>query len=354
MFFVGTPWLRCIAVRAGEVGIRVGGEKLFDEILRGETAETLERTKRHKILVVDDDPYIRELILETLGDGKYDPVVARDGREALQICETDRPDIIVLDVMMPDLDGLEVCLRLRGEALTSHIPIILLTAKGMLEDKIKGMETGADDYMTKPFDPLELEARINMHLRRSVRDGEASPLTGLPGNRALEEVIEARIKTGAKFAVCYIDLDDFKAYNDRYGFLAGSEVIKLTTKAIMDALEKFGVKDDFVGHIGGDDFIVITEMERAPLISQEIIKLFDTRIPSQYAPDDREKGYIISTDRQGKVNNFPIMTISIAVVHNTYRSLDHPGKVAQIAAELKKYAKNMQGSNLVFDRRRRD
>lgn len=325
---------------------------MFDEILRGDASQVVE-DRRSRILVVDDDPNIRELIMETL-DGKYETIEARDGKEALGICANEKPDIIILDVMMPDLDGLEVCLRLRGEALTSHIPIILLTAKGMLEDKIKGMETGADDYLTKPFDPLELEARIAMHLRRSVRDGEANPLTGLPGNRAIEEVIESRIACGARFAVCYVDLDDFKAYNDRYGFLAGSEVIKLTTEVILEALAKYGNKNDFVGHIGGDDFIVVTDMERAPLVSGEIIRLFDERIPTQYEPADRERGSIISTDRQGNVIEFPIMTISIAVVHNTYRSLEHPGKVAQIAAELKKYAKDMRGSNLVFDRRRRD
>lgn len=327
---------------------------MFDEILRGESPQAGTISKKHKILVVDDDPNIRELIVETLSEDKYLSIEARDGKEALEICQVERPDIIVLDVMMPDLDGLEVCLQLRGEALTSHIPIILLTAKGLLEDKIKGMETGADDYLTKPFDPLELEARISMHLRRSVRDGEASPLTGLPGNRAIEEAIESRILEELRFAVCYIDLDDFKAYNDRYGFLAGSEVIKLTTQAILESLEKYGGSEDFVGHIGGDDFLVVTEMERAPLIAQEVIRLFDARIPSRYDPEDRERGGIISTDRSGKLNEFSIMTISIAIAHNTYRKLDHPGKVAQIAAELKKYAKEMQGSNYVFDRRRRD
>jgi PleD family two-component response regulator len=327
---------------------------LFDEILRGDYGGHDGKDKRYKILVVDDDPNIRELIVETLGEDKYRSIEARDGKEALMICKNEKPDIIVLDVMMPDLDGLEVCLRLRGEALTSHIPIILLTAKGVLEDKIKGMETGADDYLTKPFDPLELEARINMHLRRSVRDGEASPLTGLPGNRAIEETIDSRIRAGLKFAVCYIDLDDFKAYNDRYGFFAGSEVIKMTTQVILEALDKYGAEDDFIGHIGGDDFIVVTEMERAPLISQEIIRLFDARIPARYDPEDRGKGYITSTDRMGNINKFPIMTISVAIVHNTYRKIDHPGKVAQIAAELKKYAKSMGGSNYVFDRRRRD
>ncbi len=327
---------------------------MFDEVLRGEPSAEGNGGRKFKVLVVDDDPNIRELVVETLNADRFRALEARDGREALEICERERPDIVVLDVMMPELDGLEVCQRLRNELLTSHIPIILLTAKGMLEDKIKGMETGADDYVTKPFDPLELEARINMHLRRSIRDAEASPLTGLPGNRAIEEAIEDRIRKGSKFAVCYADLDDFKAYNDRYGFVAGSEVIKMTAQCILEALDKYGGEDDFVGHIGGDDFIVVTEMERAPLISQEVIRLFDSRIPSHYHEEDRERGFIVSTDRRGNVQRFPLMSISIAVVHNTYRELDHPGKVAQIAAELKKYVKTMPGSNFVFDRRRRD
>ncbi len=327
---------------------------MFERVLRGENTEAARGERRRKVLVVDDDPDIRELIVETLGRDRYRPIEARDGIEAIALCREERPDIVVLDVMMPDLDGLEVCRRLRGDALTAHIPILMLTAKGMLEDKLRGMETGADDYLTKPFDPLELEARINMHLRRSLRDGEASPLTGLPGNRAIEEALEARISRGARFAVCYVDLDDFKAYNDRYGFFAGSEVIKLTTRVILEGIDKYGNEEDFVGHIGGDDFIVITEMERAPLICQEIIRLFDERIPVHYDPRDRERGYIVSRDRQGLAHEFSIMSISIAVVHNTFRSLDHPGKVAQIAAELKKYAKSMEGSVFVFDRRRRD
>lgn len=327
---------------------------MFSDILMGDSGSYDQEERKYRILVVDDDPNIRELIIATLSEDKYCPIEARDGKEALKICENENPDIIVLDVMMPDLDGLEVCLRLRGEVLTSHIPIILLTARGMLEDKIKGMETGADDYLTKPFDPLELEARINMHLRRSIRDGEASPLTGLPGNRAIEENIEARIHAGLKFAVCYVDLDDFKAYNDRYGFLAGSEVIKLTSRIIVEATDKYGTKEDFIGHIGGDDFIVISEMERAPLITQEIIRLFDSRIPACYDPKDRIKGYIEGADRMGIMYKFPIMTITVVIVHNTFREIDHPGKVAQVAAELKKYGKTKEGSNYIFDRRRND
>ncbi len=327
---------------------------MFEDLLRGDTEGLEKGERKYRILVVDDDPNIRELIVETLDPRRFVTIQARDGKEAVCACELERPDIIILDVMMPVLDGLEVCMHLRGETLTRHIPIIMLTAKGQVEDKIQGMEMGADDYLTKPFDPLELEARINMHLRRSIRDGEASPLTGLPGNRAIEEAIEDRIQQGAKFAVCYVDLDDFKAYNDRYGFVAGSGVIKMTAQIILEAMYKYGTSEDFVGHIGGDDFIVVTEMERAPLISQEIIRLFDEGIVEHYEAEDRKRGCIVSTDRTGNINRFPIMSISIAIAHNTYRKLDHPGKVAQIAAELKKYAKSRPGSVFVFDRRRRD
>ncbi len=311
----------------------------------------MEATKP-KILVVDDDANIRELVLETIGGERFVTFEAQDGLEALEIANRIKPDLVVLDLMMPGMDGWEVCSRLRGEILTSHIPIIMLTARGDIETKIKGIEVGADDYVTKPFDPLELEARINMHLRRSVRDGEASPLTGLPGNHAIEEAIRDRIAAGANFAVCYIDLDDFKSYNDRYGFVAGSGVIQMTADVILEALHKYGREGDFCGHIGGDDFIMITNMERAGLLSGEIIHLFEAEIPGHYELEDRERGYIESFDRSGQPQRFGIMTISISIVHNTFRILDHPGKVAQIAAELKKYVKTLPGSNFVYDRRR--
>lgn len=312
------------------------------------------QSRRPRVLVVDDEPNIRELISDTLSAAEFEVLEARNGMEALALSQKEMPDLIILDVMMPDLDGMEVCRRLREDSLTNHIPILMLTARGMLDDKLKGMESGADDYITKPFDPLELEARVNMHLRRSLRDGEASPLTGLPGNRIIQQALEARIRSGCKFAVCYADLDDFKSYNDRYGFFAGSEVIKLTAQIMVEALKKNGGEGDFVGHIGGDDFVIITVMERTAAICEEIIRLFDQRILAHYDAEDRRRGYIISVSRDGEVHRYPILTISIAIVHNTYRDLNHPGKVAQIAAEVKKYAKSLKGSNYVYDRRRKD
>ncbi len=309
-------------------------------------------SQKPKILVVDDDANIRELVLETIGQDHFDTFTAQDGLEALEMANSVKPDLVVLDLMMPGMDGWEVCSRLRRDILTSHIPIIMLTARSDTAMKIKGIEVGADDYVTKPFDPLELEARINMHLRRSVRDGEASPLTGLPGNHAIGDAIQARIETGSKFAVCYIDLDDFKSYNDRYGFMAGSGVIQMTADVILEALNKYGREGDFCGHIGGDDFIMVTNMERAGLLCGEIIRLFESEIPGHYELQDREQGYIESSDRSGEAQRYPIMTVSISIVHNTFRGLEHPGKVAQIAAELKKYVKSLPGSNFVFDRRR--
>ncbi len=327
---------------------------LYREIMQGGVHDIPEpRVKRkHRVLVVDDDPVIRELIRETLNHDSFHVLEACNGVEGMRICAEQKPDLVILDIMMPGKDGLEVLRKLREDTFTSHIPIILLTARGMVEDKVRGLETGADDYITKPFDPLELEARVMMHIRRYIRDSEASPLTGLPGNRAIEENIVDRIRRGTKFAVAYVDLDDFKAYNDKYGFHRGSEVIKMTARCIVEAVEKYGDETDFIGHIGGDDFIVVTDMVKAHLICQETIRLFDTRIPAFYDLEDRERGFIVSRERSGKISRFPIMTLSIAVVHNTYRVIDHPGKVAQIAAELKKYAKSLRGSVYVFDRRR--
>lgn len=307
---------------------------------------------KKKIFVVDDDPNIRELITATLSGSKYETYPAEDGLECLKMLDETTPDLIVLDIMMPEMDGIEVVKRIRGSRQNAQIPIILLTARGLLEDKLIGIDSGADDYITKPFDPIELEARINMHIRRFERETEASPLTGLPGNLAIEGAIAKRIRNGEKFAVLYADLDDFKAYNDRYGFYAGSEVIKLTSQVLLESIERHGDANDFCGHIGGDDFIIVTDLEHAVPISEEVINLFDARIPVHYDNDDRKQGFIISTDRLGNISKFPIMTISIAIVHNAYRTIDHPGRVSQIAAELKKYVKTLTGSNYMFDRRR--
>jgi len=180
---------------------------------------------------------------------------------------------------------------------------------------------------------------------------DASPLTRLPGNIAIEQVLKGKMQNGEKFALCYIDLDDFKAYNDRYGYARGSELIKLTGEVIYRAKDQHGQAGDFVGHIGGDDFVLITSPENVESVCTAIIAAFDRAVPDHYAPDDRLRGYIEGTDRYGVTRRFQLMTISIAVVSDARRSFASPLEIAQVATEVKDYVKSLPGSNYLIDRR---
>jgi diguanylate cyclase (GGDEF)-like protein len=307
---------------------------------------------RPKVLIADDDHNLRELLVEIFPKNKFEVYQAIDGNETWETVKNLRPDIVILDIMMPGIDGIEVCRLMRENAGTRNIPVIMITAKTQIKDKLVGMESGADDYVTKPFDPIELQARIEMHIRRYLRESDMSPITELPGNKSIEQELEERLESGNEFALCYIDLDDFKAYNDYYGFHAGSEVIRMTGRLLSEAVKAKGGQDDFLGHVGGDDFIILTSMENAEPISKEIISRFDERIPSYYQQQDLEKGYIVSVDRRGYVMKFPVMTISISIVHNEYIKLVDADQIGRIAAELKKYAKDLEGSVYIFDRRK--
>lgn len=181
---------------------------------------------------------------------------------------------------------------------------------------------------------------------------DASPLTRLPGGIAIENVLKKRLESSLPIAFCVLDLDNFKAFNDRYGYANGSEVIKETARIIEKAVKAKGTSDDFIGHVGGDDFVVITTPGSMREVSAEIISRFDARIPSFYAPEDRDRGYIMGKTRQGVEMQFPLMTISIAIVTNVVRKLSNPLEASEIAAELKDYAKTIPKSVFVVDKRR--
>ena len=181
---------------------------------------------------------------------------------------------------------------------------------------------------------------------------DASPLTRLPGGIAIETVLKKRIDSKQPIAFCVLDLDNFKAFNDRYGYANGSEVIKETAKIIDNVVKSKGTPDDFIGHVGGDDFVVITTPEFMREISSEIISQFDRRIPDFYDSEERARGYILGKTRQGIEMEFPIMSISIAIVTNEHRHLTNPLEASEIAAELKDYAKTIPNSVFVVDKRR--
>lgn len=307
---------------------------------------------KKRILIVDDDPDILDVLRLTIPEEEYEVIEARDGLEALEKVYERPPDLIILDYIIPKLDGREVCQKLKKDVLLRHMPIIMLTGKGDVKDKVRGLDAGADDYIVKPFEPEELLARIRMILRRTQIDLDAAPLTRLPGNVSIFNEIDRRIKSGEKFAVGYIDLDKFKIFNDKYGFTWGDRIIQETARVIVKAVEEKAGPENFIGHIGGDDFVIITGLETIDQVCQQIIKEFDQVTKKLYSPQDQKRGYIIGHDRQGKTVRVGLITISIGVVTTEHRKFTHVAQIAGIGAELKEYAKKQKKSNYVKDKRR--
>jgi len=305
-----------------------------------------------KILVVDDDPDIRDILKLTLSEENYEVLEACDGEEALKIIGAKALELVLLDYKIPKIDGREVCRRVKKDLLLRHLPIIMVTGKGDINDKVGGIDAGADDYVVKPFEPKELLARIRMILRRTERDLEANPLTRLPGNVSILSELDRRLYSKALFAVCYIDLDKFKAYNDKYGFEHGDEVIKETARILIRTTQNYGGADDFIGHIGGDDFVIVTTPDKSDAICKKIILDFEKEAPSFYNETDRKKGFIVGKDRKGIEQKIPLLSVSIGVVTNVARKISHVAEIGEIGAELKEYAKSLERSNYVKDQRK--
>lgn len=306
-----------------------------------------------RVLVVEDEPNIREIINFNLENWGFEVIQAEDGETALAMAEEYSPDLILLDLMLPKMDGIEVCRRLKSGFWTSRIPVIMLTAKKEVKDKVRGMEVGADDYITKPFSREELEARVKMVLSRTRSQRDRNPLTSLPGQIAVQGHVERLLAGNIPFALLYLDLDNFKGYNDYYGHSRGDEVIKLLADVIVDVVAQRGSRGDYVGHIGGDDYTVVCSPEVAKEISDDIVAEFETRVTSLFAPEDVARGYFVTVDRQGKTTKQPCrIHITIAAVPNDDKQYSSYVAMVDIATELKKFGKTKEGSVVVFDRRR--
>jgi diguanylate cyclase (GGDEF)-like protein len=305
--------------------------------------------EKKKVLIIDDDEVARTLISGILrGNGRYVVVTGENGEDGIRQAKRELPDVIILDIMMPLIDGYQVCKILRENISTRYIPILMLSAKGGVDNQVQGLEMGADDFVTKPFNHTELVARIEALIRRHELSLDANPLTRLPGNISIERELVHRLSDNEKFAVGYGDLDNFKAFNDRYGFTMGDRMIFETGQIISHAVTPV----DFVGHIGGDDFVFITVPDRVDKICRTIIKRFDRTIPQYYDEQSRAQGYIESETRNGERQRFPLVSLSIAIVTNLERQFTHFAEIAVIGAELKKYLKAMSGSKYLVDRRR--
>ncbi|MEX2556851.1 MAG: response regulator [Actinomycetota bacterium] len=303
------------------------------------------------ILVADDDPAILRLVEVNLKLEGFEVITAVDGEEALRLVLETMPALVLLDVMMPKLDGYEVCTRIRADGRTRHVNVIMLTAKSLSADKIVGLTSGADDYVLKPFDPMELIARVRSTLRRTKEMRALSPLTGLPGNLAIEDEIRHRFASGEAIAVCYADLDNFKAYNDHYGFLRGDRAIAYTAEVLREVAESS--PHAFVGHVGGDDFVIVVPADEAESVCQKTIELFDRGAGGLYDPADAGEGFIEVQDRQGEAIRYPLLTISLGVGSSGDGGFDDYRQLVDAATEMKSVAKRRQGSVFALDRRTR-
>jgi diguanylate cyclase (GGDEF)-like protein len=306
-----------------------------------------------RILIVDDDRDICRYVEVNLTLEGYDVAVEHDSEAAVAAALRLQPDLVLLDVMMPGLDGYEVCKLLRHDARTMHASIIMLTAKSLPADRVVGLTAGADDYIAKPFEPAEVVARVKSALRRSRQMREASPLTGMPGNFQISfELDRLMDQPRPAFALVHADLDNFKAYNDRYGFLRGDEAVKATARVITGAMSRHPAQPEFVGHIGGDDFAVITSPEVVEELAVDIVGSFDAMAPTLYDRDDRERGFIEVTDRRGHLHRYGFLSISLGVASTGRRSLSSRWEASSLASEMKSVAKRDPGSSYWIDRRR--
>lgn len=304
-----------------------------------------------RILVADDEPHIRRILQFLLEQEGFEVLMAENGEEAWKMVAVTQPDLVLLDVMMPGMDGFAVLSVIREGFETRNLPVILLTAKGEDHDKVRGLRGGANDYVVKPFNHDELLLRVTNLLEATRREREANPLTGLPGNRAIEREITERIQSGKDFGFMYIDIDRFKSFNDFYGYSRGDRAISYLAGVLVGCSRKFGSESDFIGHVGGDDFVLTTSSEQAEKLALHIVEEFDSGIVNLHDEEDFEKGYLAVKSRSGKLKRFPLITVTIAMVSEACGRFEHPAQLSDAMAELKRYGKTMTNSVVVKERR---
>jgi diguanylate cyclase (GGDEF)-like protein len=273
------------------------------------------------------------------------------GTSALEFLFSEPPDLLVVDERLPDLAGADLVRLIKGENVYRQLPVVLCLAG---EDAAESQDFASleiDDFLVRPLSPGIARARLILAYHRSTRELDASPLTKLPGNTSIIHRIQDLIDRQEDFALAYIDLDHFKSFNDKYGFSRGDEVLLMTARVIVNSIRGFMGANTFVGHVGGDDFVFIVPPDKAESACRQVIDNFDSIVPHFYDQEDRARGAILSLDRRGSEQVFPIMAISIAVVFNRGGRLKHFGEASQIAMNLKKEAKKNPGSCYVMDKR---
>jgi len=287
-----------------------------------------------RLLVVEDDVDIANMLKIYFSGMEFDVDLAHRGQDALEKTKHVLPHLIVLDIMLPDIDGYEVCRNLRTSTRTSHIPVIFLTQKDERSDKLQGLELGADDYITKPFDIEELKLRVTGAIRRSERESLTDPRSGLPAGRLIEEQLR-RIIREKNWALLDMGINHFNPFKDVYGFVAGDDVVR-AAMLIGEVVDELGTKNDFIGHAGGDNFIVITTNEAALNIKQRVKERFAAEVQTHYNFIDRQQGFMQSPKVDGGMEKVPFMTMSVGIVSPTQQSFADIREITELAADARR------------------
>jgi diguanylate cyclase (GGDEF)-like protein len=288
-----------------------------------------------RLLVVEDDIDISNMLKIYFTSLGYDVDVAARGSDALDKTRQVLPHLIVLDIMLPDIDGYEVCRSLRTSTRTSHIPVIFLTQKDERSDRLQGLELGADDYITKPFDIEELKLRVMGAIRRSEREALTDPRSGLPAGRLIEEQLRLTIRQSV-WAYMDIRINHFDQFKDVYGFVAADDVLRFAAMLMSEVVDELGKSNDFIGHAGGDNFVIITNDGTAANIRNRLKTRFADEVQTHYNFMERQQGFIMAANAEGQVEKTPLMTFSIGIVTPKKQSFADIREITELAAEVRR------------------
>jgi len=312
------------------------------------------------VLIVDDVPDNIRMLIEIIKED-FATIPATSGEAALKKLANTDIDLVLLDILMPEMDGYETCQAIASNPETADIPVIFITALSEVMDNARGFDAGAVDYISKPFNPSTVRARIRnqIKLRQVIAENEklyklaldSNPISGLPGNNTIRNIIDTFIKDNTEAVVVYADLDNFKAYNDQYGFAHGDEVLLFATSVLKNVMEKFPEERSFLGHIGGDDFVMLIPTEAVDQAVDNIIANFDKGIRKFYNSEDLDRGHITATDRLGTIQKYPVICISMAGVRLIPGKFSHYLSVVDTCTEIKKLVKKTEGSSFIINQR---
>lgn len=305
---------------------------------------------RPRVLVGDADTALARFVAIDLEAEGFTVELLSDGAQVLERALVSRPDLVLLDVALPVIGGVEVLRRLRAHPPTSSLPVVLVSSDAQAAERVLGILAGADDFLVKPYDVLEVVARIAGVLRRTADHRALSPLTGLPGNHRIDVEIASRAASQPSYAVCHVDLDEFKAFNDAYGFQRGDGILLMLARCLQEAVGRAGSPPAFLGHVGGDDFIVVCTAAQAEPLCDDALRAFDEQVPGHYDAADVARGWLEVIDRRGELRRHPLVSVSVGVASHVGGNRDHRAVVAA-ASEMKTVAKGVPGSLVAVDRR---